>query len=324
MRTPCFRFVFAVIIILGIPSFVIAQEKLKIAVIPKSNTAIFWKSVHQGSKLGTVSSGGVELLWRAPSKDDDLQEQISLVDQCVNNGVSGIALAPMDREALTGAVAKAAKKKIPVLIFDSALKGTPGKDFFTIVGIDNKKGGNIAGEEMAKLIGGRGKVVLLRVKVGNPNIMSREDGFLETLAKYKGIQVIEKNRYVSGTVEETMAECMKMTDKLNEADGIFCSYEQSTIGMCLALRNLNLAGKVKFVGFDTPALALEALKKNEISALVAQDPAQMGFLCVKTLVDHIHGKKIPMKINIDVRVITRDNLNDPDIQKLLALPSMTE
>jgi ribose transport system substrate-binding protein len=230
----------------------------------------------------------------------------------------------MDREALTGAVAKAAKKKIPVLIFDSALKGTPGKDFITIVGIDNKKGGNIAGEEMAKLLGGRGKVVLLRVKVGNPNIMSREDGFLETLAKYKGIQVIEKNRYVSGTVEETMAECMKMTDKLNDADGIFCSYEQSTIGMCLALRNLNLAGKVKFVGFDTPALALEALKKNEISALVAQDPAQMGFLCVKTLVDHIHGKKIPMKINIDVRVITRDNLNDPDIQKLLALPSMTE
>jgi len=158
----------------------------------------------------------------------------------------------------------------------------------------------------------------------NPNIMSREDGFLETIAKYKEIRVIEKNHFVSGTAEEAAAECMKMADKLNEADGVFCSYEQSTIGMCLALRNLNLAGKVKFIGFDTPALALEALKKSEISALVAQDPAQMGFLCVKTLVDYIHGKKIPSKVNIDVRVITRENLNDPDIQKLLALPSMTE
>ena len=324
MNTLCFRLAFAVIILLGLSSFVIAQEKLKIAVIPKSNTAIFWKSVHQGSKLGAVASGVIELLWRAPSKDDDLQEQISLVDQSVNEGVSGIALAPMDKDALAGAVAKAAKKKIPVLIFDSALRGTPGKDFFTVVGIDNKKGGNIAGEEMAKLLAGRGKVVLLRVKVGNPNIMSREDGFLETMAKYKEIQVIEKNRYVSGTAEEAAAECMKMAEKLSEADGVFCSYEQSTIGMCLALRSLNLAGKVKFVGFDTPALALEALKKNEISALVAQDPAQMGFLCVKTVVDRVHGKKIPVKINIDVLVITRDNLNDPNIQKLLALPSMTE
>ena len=324
MKTPCIRFVSAVIIIFGLPSLVFTQEKLKIAVIPKSNTAIFWKSVHQGSKLGAVASGRVELLWRASSKDDDLQEQISLIEQSVNDGVSGIALAPMDKEALAGAVAKATKKKIPVLIFDSALKGTPGKDFLTIVGIDNKKGGNIAGQEMAKLLGGRGKVVLLRVKVGNPNIMSREDGFLETIAKYKEIRVIEKNHFVSGTAEEAAAECMKMADKLNEADGVFCSYEQSTIGMCLALRNLNLAGKVKFIGFDTPALALEALKKSEISALVAQDPAQMGFLCVKTLVDYIHGKKIPSKVNIDVRVITRENLNDPDIQKLLALPSMTE
>ena len=318
------RFLSALFLMSGFWTFVLPQEKLKIAVIPKSNTAMFWKSVHAGSKLGAVASGGIELLWRAPSKDDDLQEQISLVDQCISDGVSGIALAPMDKEALAAVVAKAAKKKIPVLIFDSALKGTPGKDYITIVGIDNKKGGNIAGEELAKLLGGKGKVVLIRVKVGNPNIMSREDGFLETIAKYKGIQVIEKNRYVSGTTEGAKNECMKMADKLKEADGIFCSYEQSTMGMLRALRSLNLSGKVKFIGFDIPAFALEALKRNEINVLIAQDPAQMGFICVKTVVDHIHGKKIPSKINIDVRVITRDNLSDPVIQKLLTLPSMSE
>jgi len=324
MKKTTIGFLTALILLSGIWISVLPQEKIKIAVIPKSNTAMFWKSLHAGSKLGAAASEGVELLWRAPVKDDDLQEQISLVDQCVSEGVSGIALAPMDKEALAGAVAKAAKKKIPVLIFDSALKGTPGKDYITIVGIDNKKGGNIAGEELAKLLGGKGKVVLLRVKAGNPNIIRREDGFLETIAKYKGIQVIEKNLYASGTTEKANDECMKMADKLKEADGIFCSYEQSTMGMLRALRNLNLAGKVKFIGFYTLAFALEALKKSEINVLVAQDSAQMGYISVKTIVDYIHGKKVPSKIDIDVRVITRDNLNDPDIQKLLALPSMSE
>jgi ribose transport system substrate-binding protein len=314
----------ALILVSGIWTSVLSQEKIRIAVIPKSNTAMFWKSVHSGAKLGAVALGDVELLWRAPVKDDDLQEQISLVDQCVSEGVSGIALAPIDKVALAGAVARAAKKKIPVIIFDSELKGTPGKDFIATVGIDNKKGGNIAGEQLAKLLEGKGKVVMLRVKVGNENIMSREEGFLETIAKYKGIQVIEKNRYASGTTEKAKDECMKMADKLKEADGIFCSYEQSTMGMLRALRNLNLTGKSKFIGFDTPAFALEALKRNEINVLVAQDPAQMGFLCVKTVVDYIHGKEIPSKINIDIRVITRDNLDDPNIQKILALPSMTE
>ncbi len=308
----------------GLWTFVFPQEKLEIAVVPKSNSAIFWKSVHAGVRLGAVALGGVDVLWSAPSRDDDLAQQISLVEQCISDGVSGIALAPLDKEALTASVAKAAKKKIPVLIFDSALKGTPGKDFISIVGIDNRKAGKIAGEQLMKLLGGKGKVVMLRVVVGQSNITNREEGFLDAIAKYKGIRLIEKNLFVSGTAEETMNKCMMIADKLKEADGIFCSYEQSTMGMLFALRNLNLAGKVKFIGFDIPAPAVEALKKGEITALVTQDPTRMGYYSVKTIVDYIRGKKVPSKIDIDVRVITNDNLNEPDIQKLIALPSVSE
>jgi ribose transport system substrate-binding protein len=311
------------ILVFVLQSYMHSQEKLKIAVVPKSNVAIFWKSVHAGVKLGAFALGNVEVVWRAPWEDVTLQ-QISIVEQCIAEGVSGIVLAPLEKDSLAVPVAKAAKKKIPVLIFDSALKGTAGKDFISIAGIDNKKAGNLAGEQLAKLLGGRGKVVMLRVMASQSNIINREEGFLETITKYKGIHLIEKNHYVTGTEEEAMNESMKMADKLREADGIFCSYEQSTLGMLLALRKLDLAGKVKFIGFDAPALAVEALKKGEISALVAQDPARMGFLCVKTIVDYIRGKKVPQIVDVPVQIITRDNLNNPEIQKLLALPNLTE
>jgi ribose transport system substrate-binding protein len=324
MKENIIRFAFAAVLLTALQMSLFSKEKLKIAVIPKSNTAMFWKSVHSGVKLGAVALGDVEVVWRASQKENDIEQQILVVEQCIAEGMSGIVLAPMDKDALAGLVAKAAKKKIPVIIFDSELKGTPGKDFISFVGIDNKKAGNIAGEQLAKMLGGKGKVVMLRYTISQSNITNREEGFLETIAKYKGIQLIEKNRYVSGTVDEAKNESMKMADKLKEADGVFCSYEQSTMGMLLALRNLNLARKVKFIGFDTPAPAVEALKKGEISALVAQDPARMGYFCVKTIVDYIRGKKVPSKIDVDVRVITRDNLNDPDIQKVLALPSMSE
>jgi ribose transport system substrate-binding protein len=141
-----------VLLLSGLQSFLFPQDRLKIAVIPKSNTAIFWKSVHGGVKLGATALGGVEVVWNAPLKDDDLVQQISLVEQCINDGVSGIALAPLDKEAFAKTIAKAAKKKIPVLIFDSALKGTPGKDFISIVGIDNKKAGFTAGEQLTKFL----------------------------------------------------------------------------------------------------------------------------------------------------------------------------
>lgn len=315
--------VLAVIFILLLHSYVLSQAKLKIAVIPKSNVAIFWKSVHAGVKLASVAFGDVEVVWRAPSDEVTLQ-QISVVEQCIAEGVSGIALAPLEKDSLAVPIAKAVKKKIPVLIFDSAIKGTAGKDFISIAGIDNKKAGNIAGEHLAKLLGGKGKVVMLRVMASQSNIVSREEGFLETVTRYKDIHLIGKNLCVIGTEEEAMNESMNMADKLKEADGIFCSYEQSTMGMLLALRKLDLVGKVKFIGFDAPASAIEALEKGEISALVAQDPARMGYLSVKTLVDYIRGKKVPQMVDVPVQIITRENLNDPEIQKLIALPNITE
>jgi ribose transport system substrate-binding protein len=325
MERATIHFLTALIIVSGIWTFALPQEKSKIVVVPKSNTAMFWKSVHSGVKLGGTALGGVEVIWRYPLMENDITQQIAIVEQCIAEGVSGIVLAPMDKDALAGLVAKAAKKKIPVIIFDSVLKGTPGKDFISFVGIDNKKAGSTAGEQIVKMLGGKGNVVVLRYRANQSNnITSREEGFLETIAKYKGIHVIEQNHFVSGTVDEAKDECMNMADKLKEANGIFCSYEQSTLGMLLALQNLHLTSKVKFVGFDTPVPAVEALKKGEISALIAQDPARMGYYCIKTIVDHIRGKKVSFRVDIDVRVITRDNLNDPDIQKMLALPSISD
>jgi ribose transport system substrate-binding protein len=296
------------------------QQKIKIAVIPKSNIALFWKSIHAGVNLGAVASAGVEILWRAPQRENDVQLQIAIVEQCIDEGVNGILLAPMDGEALAAPVLKATMKKIPVLIFDSGLKGKPGDDFISLVRINNREAGYRAGEKLVELLGGKGKVVIVRYVIDAANITEREAGFLEAVSKYKGIQVIEKNRYVSTTADVAMDENPKIAGRLKEADGVFCSYEQSTMGVLKVLRHLGLAGKLKFVGFDTPVAALEALKKGEISALVAQDPARMGYLSVKAIVDYLHGKKIDPVIDTGVQMVTCENLDNPEIQKLLALP----
>ena len=198
MKENIIRFAFVTVFLTALQMSLFPQEKLKIAVIPKSSTAVFWKSVHSGAKLGAVASGGVEVIWVSPQMENDIEKQISIVNKCVGEGVSGMVLAPLDDKALVVPVTKAVKKNIPVLIFDSALKGTPGKDFISFVSVDNKKAGNLAGEHLAKLLGGKGKVVMLRYMVSKSNISNSEDGFLEAIAKYDDIQVIEKNRYASG------------------------------------------------------------------------------------------------------------------------------
>jgi ribose transport system substrate-binding protein len=296
--------------------FVFAQPKLKIAVIPKGTTHIFWKSVEAGARTAGKELG-VEIIWKGPLKENDRAQQIAIVEQFVQEGVSGIVLAPLDNTALQRPVAAAVGKKIPVVIFDSALKGEPGKDFVSFVATDNKKGGMLGGEHLSKLLNGKGKIVLLRYQVGSASTMEREEGFLEAIARSPGLKLTVNNRYAGATAGEAKTAAMNIIDKLKEADGVFAPNESSTFGMLLALRQNNLAGKIKFVGFDTSPPLIEALQKGEIEALVAQDPTRMGYEGVKTLVASIRGNQVPRAVDTGVRLISRENMNTPEIRKLL-------
>ena len=309
--------VLIVVLLAGVVSGVLlAQPKLKLAVIPKGTTHIFWKSVEAGAQAAGKEFGA-EIIWKGPLKENDRAQQIAIVEQFVQEGVSGIVLAPLDNTALQRPVAAALSKKIPVVIFDSALKGEAGKDFVCFVATDNTKGGMWGGEYLSKLLNGKGKIVLLRYQVGSASTQEREYGFLAAVAKNPGLKMVVDNRYAGATAGEAKTAAMNIIDKLKEVDGVFAPNESSTFGMLLALRQNNLAGKIKFVGFDTSPPLLEALQKGEIDGLVAQDPTKMGYEGVKALVNSIRGKQVPKTVDTGVRLITRENLNSPEIKKLL-------
>ena len=288
-----------------------------IAVIPKSTTQVFWKAVEAGAREG-AKEAGVEMVWKGSLNEDDPAQQIQIVEQFVSEGVGGIVLAPIDDTALMRPVAAAMQKGIPVVIMDSAFEGEPLKDFVCTVSTNNHRAGEMAGEQLGKLLDGKGKVVLFRHKEGSASTDQREAGFLEAIKKFPDIQVILDNRYSGTTAREARSNALKMLHKLKEADGIFCSTEPSTLGMLLALKRNNLAGSKKLVGFDTSPGLMEGLRKGEIQALVVQNPKKMGHEAVKALVAKMKGETVPTVIDSGAAVITKENLDTPEIQALLA------
>jgi ribose transport system substrate-binding protein len=287
-----------------------------IAVIPKGTTHWFWKAVEGGAREG-AKEAGAEMIWKGSLKEDDPGQQIRIVEQFVSEGVGGIVLAPIDDTALMRPVAAAMQKGIPVVIMDSALKGEPRKDFVCTVSTNNHRAGEMAGERLGKLLDGKGKVVLFRHKEGSASTDQREAGFLEAIKKFPDIQVILDNRYSGTTISEAQSTALNVLDKLKEADGIFCSNEPSTLGMLRALKQNNLAGSKKLVGFDTSPGLVEALKRGEIQALVAQNPKKMGHEAVKALVAKLKGEAVHAFIDSGAAVVTKENLGTPEIQALL-------
>jgi len=288
----------------------------RIAVIPKGTTHSFWKSVEAGAREAGKELG-VEIIWKGPLKEDDRAQQIAVVQQFVASNVSGIVLAPLDDTALRNPVKSAAERNIPVVIFDSALKGEAGTDFVSFVATDNHRGGEIGGEELARLLGGKGKVVLLRYSEGSASTAAREAGFLEAMKRHPGIAITVDNRYAGATVSSAQDSAMNLIDKIRDADGIFCPNESSTQGMLLALRQTGLAGKKKFVGFDTSPTLLAALNRGDLQALVAQNPKRMGYMGVTTVVKHLRGEKVETNIDTGCVLVTRENRNEAAVQAVI-------
>jgi ribose transport system substrate-binding protein len=302
-----------------------SDSKYRIAVIPKGTTHVFWKSIHAGAVKAEqeLKAAGVdvEVIWKGPLKEDDRESQIRVMEDFVTRGVSGIVLAPLDDAALRMPVKNAVDYGIPVVIIDSGLKSD---DYTSFVATDNYIGGRKGGERLAEILGGKGRVIMLRYQEGSASTMNREKGFLDVLSeKYPDIEVVSANQYGGATTEsayiasENLLAPLRTPDGGLTIDGIFCPNESTAFAMLRALEDSGLAGKVKYVGFDSSDRLVLALQKGYINGLVLQDPINMGYLGVKTLVAHLQGEKVEKLIDTGSSMATPENMNEPKMKNLL-------
>ena len=294
-----------------------AAGRLKIAVIPKGTTHEFWKSVHAGAAKA-AKEADVDIVWKGPLKEDDLKAQVDVVSTFIAQGVSGIVLAPLNDIALKAPVKQATAAKIPVVVFDSDLQGDEHVSF---VATDNVAAGKIAGEALTKMVGDKGNVVVMRYQEGSASTANREKGFLDAVKQKPTFKVVSENQYGGATTESAFAkgESLLLAQKAETGavNGIFTPNESTTFGMLLAIRKSNLAKKMKFVGFDASDKLVGALKEGDIDGLVVQNPFNMGYLAVKTMADHLRGKKVEKRIDTGARLVTKENLEDPAVKEVM-------
>lgn len=288
-----------------------------IAVIPKGTTHEFWKAIHAGAVKASRDLG-VEVIWKGPQREDDREMQIQVVEDFITRKVNAIVLAPLDDRALVRPVRDAARAGIPVVIIDSGLQG---KDYISFVATDNYKGGVLGAQRLGQLLGGKGKAILLRYQEGSASTMNREQGFLDTMKKeFPAIEIISSNLFGGATAESAYEKSENLLNRFAEIDGIFCPNESTTFGMLRALVGSGRAGKIKFVGFDSSEPLVKGLTDGNIHGLVQQNPFAMGEKGVRTAVAKLLGEPFESKIDTGVVVITKENMNESEIQKLLNPP----
>ena len=274
----------------------------------------FWKSVHAGA-LTAARELGVEIVWKGPLKEDDRNEQVQIVETLAGSGVDALVLSPLDDRALVRPVAEARRAGIPTVVFNSALQS---EEHAAFVSTDNVLGGALAARAVGRLTGGRGRLIMVRVKAGVEGTAKREEGFLAALrAESPGIEVVSENQY-GGTSTETAYQTMEnLLARFGAVDAVFTPNESTTFGCLRALQDHGLAGRIVHVGFDASEKLVEALSRGEISGLVLQDPFAMGERSLRTAVAILRGEPYEKNVATAVVLADRANMDDPDVRRLI-------
>lgn len=285
----------------------------RVAVIPKGTSHVFWLSV----QAGAVAAGrdfNLTIEWNGPAQETEFARQIQIVDSMIARRVDGIVLAAADRKALIQSVDRAMAAGIPVTVFDSGLDST---NYVSYVATDNVEAGRLGARALARAIGGRGKVAVIQHVPGSVSTSDRERGFEEAIAtEFPEIRIAQK-LYGMSDRGKSMAAAENILTAHPDLRGLFCSTEPSSTGAALALKARQLGGKVKMVGFDSNEAMLEDLRSGVIYATVVQDPFKIGYEAVKTIALKLAGKQPPRRLDLPAIVITKDNIEQPDIQRLI-------
>ena len=215
------------------------SEEMASDVHSQGNNNEFWMTIHAGALEAEKELGNVEVIWQGPEKEEDRVQQIQLVQGAVAAGVDGIVLAPLDPRALVLSVETAVAKGIPVVVIDSGLESRKPVSY---ISTDNYHGGELAARKMGELLGGEGKVILLRYTVGSESTEQREKGFTDTLAKdFPRITLLTESEYAGTSVDQAQVTSQSLVMRYRgQFDGVFCPNETSTLGMMRALEEAGL------------------------------------------------------------------------------------
>lgn len=282
-----------------------------IGVLAEGQTQLFWQSIHAGAN----SAGrdlGVEIAWNAPPSETDYTAQLQMLEAMMNRRVDAIALCPADKKSMVGPVEQAAKRGIPVVIFDT---GIDTDAYVSRIATDNLGAGRTAAERIGRILGGKGRVAIVAVLPGAASTLLREQGFEETIhTQFPDIAIVDK-RFGMADFAKSLAVTENILAAHPDLDGIFASNESSTLGAARAIQARG--AKAKLVGFDWSPAIEQDLRSGVIDALMAQDPFRIGYDSVATCVKAIRREPVPKIQDLPARLVTRENLDTPEVRALL-------
>ncbi len=261
---------------------------------------VFYRDLEEGLR-NEAEKKGYKLIVTAG--DFDLGKQSNQIEDFITQKVDAIIVCPVDSRGVGPAIRKANDAKIPVFTADIA---SQEGEVISHIASDNVAGGRLAGEYLAKVLNGKGKIAI----IGQPTVTSvldRTQGFKDAIAKYPEIKIVA-DLNAEGVRDKAMQITSDVLQAHPDLNGIFGINDDSALGALEAVQQYDRKN-VKIVGYDATPPARDAiLKGTQLKADVIQNPKKIGETTIQKIHDYFSGASVPKIVPVEVGIIDKETL----------------
>jgi ribose transport system substrate-binding protein len=273
-----------------------------LALIQGTKADNFYVTMGCGAKA-EASKLGYSINVQGPA-DFAAPEQIPIVDAITAEHPGAVLIAPTDTHALIAPMQQMKSAGIKVIQVDTTVSDP--SIAAASISSNNIEGGAKAADELAKLIGDKGSVIVMNEQAGVSTTEARIQGFLQEIKKYPNIKPLA-TQYVGDNPAKAAQAITAVYAAHPDLAGVFATNVLVAQGVDTGLTTAHAASKVKIVGYDADPTQVADLKSGIVQALIAQEPYQEGVDGVEQAVNALTGKPT-QSILTGLAVLTRSNL----------------
>jgi len=289
------------------------NSKHYVAVITKSTTSAFWKSVFAGANAASTEYN-LTISFDGPENEEDFETQNQMIERAVKNGAEVIIFSAVDYYANAEAINEAAKQGVKIVVIDSEVNSNKVS---CCISTDNYQAGCMAGDAVLKSKEEKLFVGIINFDKNSANGQQREEGFRDTILSDPRVTIVE-TRNVLSTIENSKGETIDLLTKHPEINVIATFNEWTSLGVGYAIQELDLSEETMVVAFDSNVVSVGMLETGEVDGLIVQNPYAMGYLAVERAYQLINNLPIDeTRVDTETTLITRQNMFEDECQKVL-------
>jgi ribose transport system substrate-binding protein len=286
-----------------------SSDKPAVALVLKTLNNPFFIDMQKGAE-DAAQTAGINLVVQAAEREVDVEKQMQIIENLIQSRVAALCVTPSGSKEVVPAIVKANRAGIPVVIVDTrvddgALRDAGGH-IASFVGSDNFEGGKLAGEFIAKRLGGKGKVAILEGIPGHETGDSRLRGFHQAIDRETGIEVVA-SQTANWERDQGYNVFQNILQAHPDVQALFACSDLMALGAVEAIAAAGKTGKIIVVGFDAFSEAREAVLKGGMQATIAQSPFDMGRIAVENAARLLKGETVKPDISVGIELITKDN-----------------